>query len=125
MAFTAVTTIVDNRPNPHFPVWETQTVFTIAAGDGSAELTEEVRINGRLMDLSIVVGAATGIVGTVDIDFDDRQDVEFDANAGLAEGSTTIPSSIDILVNNFKIRCNPSDDPTSGSWVVTVLAKGL
>jgi len=126
MAFTAATTVVDNRHRgPKYPVWQTTTVFTIDAGDGSTELTEEVEINGRLMDLVIVVGAATGIAGTVDIDFDDADDNEFDANAGLAEGSTTIPSSIDQPVNNFKIRCNPSDDPTSGSWLITVYAKGL
>ncbi len=126
MAFTAVTTKKDNRHRgPEFPVWEIKTVFTIIAGDGSAELTEEVNINGRLMDLVIVVGAAGGITGTVDIDFDDADGNEFDANAGLAEGSTTIPSSIDQPVNNFDIRCKPSDDPTSGSWLVTVYAKGL
>lgn len=126
MAFTAVTTKKDNRSRgPEFPVWETKTVFTIDAGDGSTELTEEVEVNGRLTDLVIVVGAAAGITGTVDIDFDDADDNEFDANAGLAEGSTTIPASIDQPVNNFKIRCNPSDDPTSGSWTITVYAKGL
>jgi len=126
MAFTAVTTKIDNRHlGCQFPVWETKTVFTIDAGDGSTELTEEVLINGRLMDLVIVVGAAAGITGSVDIDFDDADGNEFDSNAGLAEGSTTIPSSIDQPVNNFDIRCNPSDDPTSGSWTITVYAKGL
>ena len=126
MAFSAVTTKKDNRhKGAEFPVWETVTVFTIDAGDGSAELTEEVEINGRLMDLRIVVGVAAGISGTVDIDFDDADDNEFDANAGLTEESTTVPSNIDQLVNNFKIRCNPSDDPGSGSWLITVYAKGL
>jgi len=126
MAFTAVTTKKDNRSRgPEFPVWETKTVFTIDAGDGSAELTEEVEINGRLMDLRIVVGAAAGIEGTVDIDFDDADDNEFDANVGLTESSTTVPANIDQPVNNFKIRCNPSDDPGSGSWLITIFAKGL
>ena len=125
MAFTAVTTKIDNRHHTKNPVWETKTVFSIDAGDGSVELTEEVEINGTLKNIVIVVGAATGIVGTVDVDFDDADDNEFDANVALAEGSTTIPGSIDQPVNNFKIRVNPSDDPTSGTWTITVYAKGI
>jgi len=122
--FTAVTGKIDNRKNQDYPVWLTTTVFTIAAGDGSAELTEEVLINGTLKDLQIVVGTATGIAGTVDVDFDDIHNIEFDANATLAEGSTTSPT-IDKVVTNFKIRVNPSDDPTSGTWLITVYAKGI
>lgn len=125
MANTAVTTKIDKRHMVKFPVWRTKTVFTINAGDGHAEITEEVEINGRIQDIVIVVGAAPGISGTVNVDFDDADDVEFDANASLAEGSQTISSVTDQIVNNFKIRCDPSDDPTSGSWTITVYVKGI
>ena len=109
------------------PVWETTTVFTIAVGDGHAELTEEVAIEGILKDLVIVVGAAAGITGTVSVDFDDNHDVEFDSNAGLAEGSETIPANIDKPVRNFKIRVDPSAEPIGAgeTWVITVYAKGI
>ena len=124
MAFTAVTTKIDQRHKVKRPVWETVTVFSIDAGDGSTELPEEVEINGMLEDIVIVVGAAAGITGTVDVDFDDSNDFEFDANAGLAESSTTVVA-VSQPVNNVKIRCNPSDDPTSGTWTVTVYMRGI
>ena len=123
--FTAVTTTIDNRrTSKDYPVWSTTTVFTIDASDGAAELTKEVLINGTLKDLSIVVGAAAGITGTVNVDFDDNNDIEFDSNAALSESTTATPT-IDKVVTNFKIRVDPSDDPTSGSWTITVNAKGI
>lgn len=108
------------------PIWETVSVFTVSVGSGHAEITEEIDVEGTLKDLAIVVGAAAGITGTVEVDFDDNNDVEFDSNAGLGEVSTTTPT-IDKVVKGFKIRVDPSAEPIGAgeTWTITVYAKGI
>lgn len=127
MANGSVLTSLLERRNlePHTKqVWERKVAFTIETGGGSDELSHEVIVNGTLKDIVIEVGAAAGITGTVNVDFDDNNGVEFDNNDTLAESSETVVAP-NKVVDNFTIRANPSDDPTSGDWVIVVTCKGI
>lgn len=121
----------DNRNDePHVkPVWEVVTTFLVEADGGSAELSQAVNVNGLLKEMVIEVGAAGGIAGTANVDFDDNRGVEFDTNATLAEGSETIVtmnSGNGKPVNGITIRVDPSDDPTTGQadWEIVVTCRG-
>lgn len=130
MANSSVLTSAVERRNKEpnvAPVWERKVTFTIDTGGGSTELSHTVIVNGTLKQMVIEVGAAAGITGTVNVDFDDNNGVEFDANATLGEASETIvtPNSGNgVPVDNFIIRADPSDDPTSGIWEITVTCRG-
>ncbi len=90
-------------------------------------MSQLVPINGTLREMVIEVGAAAGITGTVNVDFDDSQGVEFDTNATLGEATETIVtmnSGNGKVVNSFTIRVDPSDDPTSGDWDIVVTCRG-
>jgi hypothetical protein len=90
-------------------------------------MSHEVLVNGMLREMVIEVGAASGITGTVNVDFDDNRGVEFDTNGTLGEGSETIVtpnSGVGKPVSNLTIRVDPSDDPTSGDWVIVVTCRG-
>lgn len=113
----------ERQPHKH-PAWEYVYTFEIITGGGNAEQTVECPVNGILLEAVIEVGAAAGISGTVDVDFDDNRDVEFSANATLAEGSTT-KLAFNKPVNTFNIRADTSDDPTSGTWDIVVTVRGL
>lgn len=120
-----LTSLVEDRntePNIK-PIWERVVTFTVETGGGSDEMSHDVLVNGTLRDVVIEVGVAAGITGTVNVDLDDNRGVEFKANATLAEGSETIVAP-NKVVNNFTIRVDPSDDPTSGDWVIVVTCKG-
>lgn len=119
------TSSVEFRSQSSSPVWEQIHTFVFDAGDGHAELSQTCDINGTLKRIWIDVGAATGIAGTVNVDFDDADGHEFDTNAGLTEGSTTKPASIDEPIDGMIIRVDPSDDPTDGSWTITVYLRGI
>ena len=105
-------------------VWEETVLFTVETGGGHAEMSYTMPINGMLRESVIEVGAAAGITGTVNVDFDDSNGVEFDTNATLAEGSETIVTYTDKAINGLIIRVDPSDDPTSGDWEITVTCRG-
>ena len=125
----SVTAFTDNRNDePHIKkVWEYEVTFIVEADGGATELSHTLPVNGMLREMVIEVGAAVGITGTVNVDFDDSNGVEFDTNATLGELSettVTMNSGNGKPVNNFTIRVNPSDDPTSGTWTITVTCRG-
>ena len=110
-------------------VWERVTLFLIEPGGGHAEISEEIIVNGILKEMIIEVGAASGITGTVNVDFDDNRGVEFDTNATLGEGSETIVSMATGTgkpVVNFTIRLDASDDPVTNAddWQIFVTCRG-
>jgi hypothetical protein len=126
MANSAIQSSFDRRnsePNTK-KVWEQTVTFTIETGGGHVEIPVTIPTNGMLRESVIEVGAAAGITGTVDVDFDDSNGVEFDTNATLAEGSETIVTYTDKAVNGFIIRVDPSAAPTSGDWIITVTCRG-
>lgn len=125
------TNLLENRQQRgnRFPVWEEVITFTIEADGGSAELTYTSEVNGLLTEMIIEVGTAAVITGTVSVDFDTTRDVEFDTNDGLGEGSETLVelnSGAGKPLNGFKIRVDPSDDPTGAGevWEIVVTCIG-
>lgn len=124
----SLTGFVEGRNEEPFskPVWEQEVIFVVEAGGGHAEQTYTVLVNGILQEAVIEVGAAGGITGTVNVDFDDNNGVEFSANASLGEGSETI-LSFSKPVNNFIIRADASDDPTTGQadWLIKITCRGI
>lgn len=117
------------RTSPAFagdPVWKRQATFTIEAGQGHAEITYSVDINGILQEAVIEVGTTTQGSETVNVDFDDDEGVEFSANASLAESSNTILAFSKPVAGSFDIRVDPGDDPDSGSdWEIVVTCRGI
>lgn len=114
-----------NKETHIFPIWKREITFTVETGGGSTELSHTVIVNGTLRNMTISVGAAAGITGTVNVDFDDSDGIEFDINATLGEGSETIVTpSGGKVVTDFIIRLDPSDDPTSGDWTTVVVCRG-
>ncbi len=126
MPIAVVTAKYDSRFQLRQPVWDITTVFTASVGSGHDELSETVPVNGILQEIAIVVGSAAGISGTVEVDFDDNNSIEFLANTTLAEGSTTT-ISLNRPVNNFIIRCDPSAEPIGAdeTWDITIYTKGI
>ncbi len=131
MANSSSVSSKDSRNNEPYvkPVWEIVTTFIIEADGGATELSQNIDINGSLKEMTIEVGAATGITGTVNVDLDDNRGIEFDTNATLGEGSETSVSfntGVGKVVDGFAIRLDPSDDPTSGQddWEIVVTCRG-
>ena len=131
MAFSAtLTSFVENRnvEGNIGPVWETVITFTIAAGDGSAKLTFPVKVNGILQKIVTASGAAAGIAGTFTLSIDDNGDNEiFTAATPVtpAEGATSTFNLSEPVNGTIDIGIDPNDDPTSGSWIITVTLRGI
>ena len=122
--------IEERNSEPHAnPIWMREVTFVVEADGGATELSHTVVVNGMLRNMTIEVGAANGITGTINLDVDDINSVALDTNNTLAEGSGTLVSfnsGVGIPVNNFILRCDPSDDPTAGSddWEIVVTCRG-
>ena len=107
------------------PAWEQEITFVVEAGGGDAEQAYTVLVNGILLEAVIEVGTTTQGSETVNVDFDDNNDVEFSANASLAESSKTILSFFK-SVDNFIIRVDTGDDPDSGDdWEIKITCRGI
>ncbi len=131
MAFTGVVaTVVDrrsNRSNKH-PVWEKTVTFTIDSNDGSAKLTKAVSVNGILQKIVAVSGTAAGITGTFTLSIDDNSDNEiFTAATPVtpAEGAVSTFNVNEPVSGDIDVGINPNDDPTSGSWTITITLRGI
>lgn len=131
MAFTgALTTPFDQRgqDETRFPVWEKKVTFTIDAGDGSTKLTVPVELNGILSHITATSGTAAGITGTFTLSLDDNDDIEiFTAAtpATPAEGASSLFNVYIPVTGIIDVGINPNDDPTSGSWTVTIVLRGV
>jgi len=128
---STLTSVSDRRVQEpdNKPTWEQVVTFTIEADGGVTEISHTVYVNGNLREMIIEVGAAGGISGTANVDFDDNRGIEFDTNATLAEGSETVVYmnlGVGKVVDDFIIRLTPSDDPTTGSddWTIVVTCRG-
>lgn len=131
MAFTGVVAnVVDRRSDPtgRHPVWVKTVTFTIDAGDGSAKLTKAVPVNGILQKIVAKSGAATGITGTFTLSIDDNSDNEiFTAATPVtpAEGAISTFNVNEPVAGTIDVGINPNDDPTSGSWTITITLRGI
>lgn len=128
MAGTVVeTSRVDRRnsADKKFPVWEIVLTYTLTTTSTGAEIKHALPINGILQKIICKSGAATGIAGTLVLAIDDNGDNEIFTAAGPAEGATST-WSVSEPVNGFiDVGVNPSDDPTAGTWTITVTLRGI
>ena len=129
MAFTSTLSVSETpevltRLNRYI-VWERVIVFTIDAGDGSTKTAQLVPINGLLQKITASSGAATGITGTFTLSLEDNNDDEIFTASGPAEGAVSTWSVNEPLSGNIDVYINPNDDPTSGSWTVTITLRGV
>ena len=128
MAFTSVlTSSVDSRSDStdRHPVWERVVTFTIDAGDGSTKTAHEVNINGILQKITSSSGAAAGISGTFVLSLEDNNSDEIFTASGPDEAHSSTWSVTEPLAGTTKVYINPNDDPTSGSWTITVTLRGI
>lgn len=111
---------------PHTkPVWKAQIIYTIDAGDGSTEITSSLPKYGLAQMITAESGTAAGIVGTFTLAIDNDDDIEVFSQSGPAEGAASVWDVNIPLCGTTDIRVNPSDDPTSGSWTITVTLWGI
>ena len=127
MAFTSAVTTTDRRSDSldRYPVWEKVITYTIDAGDGSAKTAQAIEVNGVLQKITCSSGAATGITGTLTLSIEDNNDDEIFTASGPAEGAVSTWSVNEPLSGVTDVYINPSDDPTDGSWIVTVTLRGV
>lgn len=129
MAFTSTLSVTETpevitRLN-RFTCWERVITFTIDAGDGSAKTAQVVPINGLLQTITVSSGAAAGITGTHTVSLEDNNNDEIFTASGPAEGAVSNFSVNLPLVGNIDVYIDPNDDPTSGSWTITVTLRGV
>ncbi len=108
-------------------VWEKVIVFTLVDGSGGDAITQSVPLmNGILQKIIIANGAAAGIAGTVTLAIQDNGgNTVFPATAGPAEGAESAFNVWEPLTGTISVILDPSDDPTSGSWEITVTLRGV
>jgi len=122
MAGTAVLT------EPSFkeaPVWERTIVYTLTTTSGGDEIKYVLPMNGILQKIICKVGAATGITGTLTLAIDDNGDNEIFTVAALAESTTYKYNVSEPIAGKMTIGVDPSDDPTGGTWTITVTLRGI
>lgn len=130
MAFTSTLMTSDKRDQniDTFPVWERKIVFTIDAGDGSAKTAQAVEMNGIVKSITATSGAATGITGTFTLSIDDNDNNEVFTAATPETPAETATSvfNVDIPLSGIiDVNIDPNDDPTSGSWEITIVLRGV
>lgn len=127
MAGTSTTVSFDQRDQDiiRFPVWEKVITYTFSSTATAAEVKEDLEINGILQKIIAYSGAATGITGTFTLAIDDNGDNEIFSESGPAELGTSIWDVDEPLSGTIDIGVNPSDDPTSGSWTITITLRGI
>ncbi len=122
-----LTSSVDRRnQEPHIkPVWETVMTYTLTDSSGGDEIKHALPINGILQKIIVKSGAAAGITGKLVLAIDDTVDNEIFTSAGPAEGATSTFNVWEPVTGTIDIGVNPSDDPTSGTWTITVTLRGI
>jgi hypothetical protein len=128
MAFTSVLSDPTDRRSDSLdrrPVWERIITFTIDAGDGSAKTAQAVPLNGIIQKIIATSGTATGITGTFTLSIEDNGDNEIFTASGPAEGATSTWSATEPVTGIIDVYIDPNDDPTSGSWTITITLRGI
>ena len=129
MAFTSVLTtpteLRSRSDGARSPVWEKKIVYTINAGDGSTKTSQAVEVNGLLKKITAKSSAAAGITGTFTLSIEDSNDDEMFTASGPAEGAVDKWSVDEPLSGVVDVYIDPNDDPTTGSWTITVTLRGV
>lgn len=107
------------------PVWEVVATFIIEAEGGHAEIKQAIPVNGILQKIVAYSGAATGITGTFTLAIDDNGDNEIFTASGPAETATSVWNVNEPVSGNIDVGVDTNDDPTSGTWTITVTLRGI
>ncbi len=122
-----LTSSVDRRNQEPFikPVWEQVMTYTLTSSSGGDEIKHSLPVNGILQKIIVKSGTAAGIGGTLTLAIDDNGDNEIFTSAGPAEGATSTFNVWEPVTGTIDVGVNPSDDPTSGTWTITVTLRGI
>ncbi len=116
----AVTSKLAGPSFPDAPVWKRIVTQTWATGDGHAEQTETVAINGILQKVIMKASSVTGNP-TVTLTIDDNGDNEIFTSGAKADGATYTFSVYEPISGIMKIAVDPSADPGGSSQTLTVV----
>ena len=116
----AVSSNLAGPPVTNSPVWERIVTQTWATGDGHAEQSEIVRINGVLQKIILKVSSVTGDPD-VTLTIDDNGDNEIFNSGAKDDGATYTFSVHEPIDSVMKIAVDPSADPSGSSQTLTVV----
>lgn len=127
MAGTVTFTRYDRRTNTQnmFNVWEVVCTYVLTDTSGGDEIKAAVPLNGILQKIICASGAATGISGTLTLAIDDNGDNEIFTAEGPAEGAISTWNVSEPVSGIIDVGVDPSEDPTSGTWTITVTLRGI
>ncbi|MHC4121934.1 MAG: hypothetical protein ACYSSI_00040 [Planctomycetota bacterium] len=106
-------------------IWEVVLSYVLTSSSGGDEIKHALPVNGILQKIIATSGAATGITGTFTLAIDDNGDNEIFTASGPAEGATSTWNVAEPVSGTIDIGVNPNDDPTSGTWTITVTLRGI
>ena len=105
--------------------WEVVLTYVLGTSSGADEIKFSLPVNGTLQKIIAKSGAASGITGTFTLAIDDNGDNEIFTASGPAEAATSKWSVNEPVSGVIDIGVNPSDDPTSGTWTITITLRGI
>ncbi len=106
-------------------VWEVVLTYVLGTSSGGDEIKQAIALNGTLKKIIAKSGDATGISGTFTLAIDDNGNNEIFTASGPAEGATSVWNVSEAITGEMDIGVNPSDDPTSGTWTITITLRGI
>ncbi len=115
----AVTSNLAGPSFPDAPVWERIVTQTWATGDGHAEQSQTVAINGILEKVILKASSVTGDPD-VTLTIDDSGDNEIFNSGAKDDGATYTFSVYEPISGIMKIAVDPSADPGGSSQTLTV-----
>ncbi len=118
-------TITKVRTTEDDHVWEVVLTYVLTTSSTGAEIKASLPVNGILQKIIAKSGAATGITGTFTLAIDDNGDNEIFTASGPAETATSIWNVTEPVSGTIVIGVNPNDDPTGGTWTITVTLRGI
>ncbi len=116
----AVTSTLAGPSFSDAPVWERIVTQTWATGDGHAEQSETVAINGILQKIILKASSVTGDPD-VTLTIDDGGDNEIFNSGAKDDGATYTFSVYEPISGIMKIAVDPSADPGGSSQTLTVV----
>ncbi len=114
---------VSSRYSAQGKVWESISIFTFASGD-TAEVKENIPLQGILQKIIVKCSAASGAVVTATVAIDDNADNEIFSVAALAESTTYSYNVSELMTGVMDVGVTPSTNPLS-AYTVTVYLRGI
>lgn len=116
----AVSSTLTDKPFDTAPVWEKVITQIWATGDGHAEQSQPVEINGVLQKIVLKVSSVTGDPD-VTLTIDDNGDNEIFNSGAQDDGATYTFSLHEPVAGVIDVAVDPSADPSGSSQTLTVI----